>query len=634
MLGLSNVYEYEPLPSSPQTTLNTRFLRVLPRPDSCGRVQSTLFTSQIALLEDEAAKTHQYHALSYMWGDETDFRDIVIDGRTLSIRKNLYDFLAVAQKAPELSELSFWIDAVCINQRDLEERSEQVKSMDRIYAKAEGVVVWLGVEDVSIEQTIKTVRTYKQLHPNELRDNSRTNADYEVLRQEQTVLKLFTAVCEKAGKFGVCEFWNSMYKLYGLQYWRRAWILQELYFGRNIILWYGMEYVSLDEFNSFVNPPGQEYGVITYENATDFQPEVIEMTPIKGYGSINAHLLRYNRRQYDLRELFENINHSRECSDVRDKLYAFRSMLKERDQLEVDYTESADLLMLRLFPFSASLPKPLYLWDSLATRFGHKFADFRTRILKTTLDIRFKDLTTDSTLSSKYSQALDFVEYGEISFPAHNPPREAWVDTTSFRVSCAHCPLPGPSSDHSNDALPVFCSSLPDNNGTSIGWTHLWQDTAATITYVDLARGGRTFTSLQIAFPQVPQSRQVRHDGAHQAHSALVRTSMDVKNTLLLFTIVHIQMKFTKLFQLDLSGPKEGWLSETDRYWKPFSDEILSLVEPWNDGQSTSAFKPSFWFYNTYFSRRVSLKNLDEFFKSCTFNAATTEVPPSPIELM
>jgi hypothetical protein len=37
-----------------------------------------------------------------------------------------------------------WVDAICINQKDLDERAAQVKIMGRIYSNSNGVMVWLG----------------------------------------------------------------------------------------------------------------------------------------------------------------------------------------------------------------------------------------------------------------------------------------------------------------------------------------------------------------------------------------------------------------------------------------------------------------------------------------------------------
>ena len=37
-----------------------------------------------------------------------------------------------------------WIDALCINQSDIEERSSQVAFMSSVYSRAVRVIVWLG----------------------------------------------------------------------------------------------------------------------------------------------------------------------------------------------------------------------------------------------------------------------------------------------------------------------------------------------------------------------------------------------------------------------------------------------------------------------------------------------------------
>ena len=39
---------------------------------------------------------------------------------------------------------TLWIDQICINQTDLQERSEQVRIMRQIYSKAQLVILWLG----------------------------------------------------------------------------------------------------------------------------------------------------------------------------------------------------------------------------------------------------------------------------------------------------------------------------------------------------------------------------------------------------------------------------------------------------------------------------------------------------------
>lgn len=64
------------------------------------------------------------------------------DAGTLPIGQNL----AKALRHPHLPDTSrnLWVDAVCVNQEDLAERTDQVKNMASIYKLAQRVVVWLG----------------------------------------------------------------------------------------------------------------------------------------------------------------------------------------------------------------------------------------------------------------------------------------------------------------------------------------------------------------------------------------------------------------------------------------------------------------------------------------------------------
>jgi hypothetical protein len=83
-----------------------------------------------------------YEALSYSWGDPNCKRLISLNGLEFSVTKNLD--AALRHLRYRQDERSIWIDAICINQKDNEEKSEQVKKMHEIYQRAAKVVVWLG----------------------------------------------------------------------------------------------------------------------------------------------------------------------------------------------------------------------------------------------------------------------------------------------------------------------------------------------------------------------------------------------------------------------------------------------------------------------------------------------------------
>lgn len=44
------------------------------------------------------------------------------------------------------SRTRIWIDALCINQKDIDERNAQVKRMNHIFAEAGNVYIWTGPE--------------------------------------------------------------------------------------------------------------------------------------------------------------------------------------------------------------------------------------------------------------------------------------------------------------------------------------------------------------------------------------------------------------------------------------------------------------------------------------------------------
>lgn len=49
--------------------------------------------------------TSRYNCLSYVWGDELDQRTILVDGKELGVRNNLYTFLLQAQRSMKIRRM-------------------------------------------------------------------------------------------------------------------------------------------------------------------------------------------------------------------------------------------------------------------------------------------------------------------------------------------------------------------------------------------------------------------------------------------------------------------------------------------------------------------------------------------------
>jgi hypothetical protein len=85
-----------------------------------------------------------YVAISYAWGDGVDTKPLVLQGATIPVAASLYDALkAIRQKKVEAL---VWVDALCIDQQNKDERATQVRLMGHIYSRAMSVAIWLGPE--------------------------------------------------------------------------------------------------------------------------------------------------------------------------------------------------------------------------------------------------------------------------------------------------------------------------------------------------------------------------------------------------------------------------------------------------------------------------------------------------------
>ena len=97
-----------------------------------------------------------FFALSYVWGDAARTHEITIDGKKHGITENLYGALRDLQR-DAMGDMKVWADAICINQNDLAERSDQVMLMREVYHWAAEVRIWLGPSTEEGKRCIKFI---------------------------------------------------------------------------------------------------------------------------------------------------------------------------------------------------------------------------------------------------------------------------------------------------------------------------------------------------------------------------------------------------------------------------------------------------------------------------------------------
>ncbi|PSN60268.1 hypothetical protein BS50DRAFT_579418 [Corynespora cassiicola Philippines] len=98
-----------------------------------------------------------YECLSYAWGAGDGEEQITIDGFSFLVSSTLLVALEHLRHPSEARKM--WIDAICINQTDIGERSQQVAIMQEIYQHATRVIVWLGPPTESSEKAMAFLTT-------------------------------------------------------------------------------------------------------------------------------------------------------------------------------------------------------------------------------------------------------------------------------------------------------------------------------------------------------------------------------------------------------------------------------------------------------------------------------------------
>ena len=152
-----------------------------------------------------------YDALSYCWAKERPICQIRLNGTPFNVRPNLFAYLELMRE--EQQTCWIFIDALCINQEDVAERSVQVGLMGTVYHNAQKVTAWLG----------------SGLPPN----NGLSTLFQETCRSEESIAQLFEDSSNKLGQ-------NQLYVLIlhhflKLGYWSRVWIVQEIALARKLI---------------------------------------------------------------------------------------------------------------------------------------------------------------------------------------------------------------------------------------------------------------------------------------------------------------------------------------------------------------------------------------------------------------
>lgn len=311
-----------------QLALSNREIRTLKYigVEDTGRLKFTL--RHVSL--DESP---QFNALSYVWGWTGVKQKINIDGFAVSITLNLHHALVEFSQNGVLDE-PIWVDAVCINQGNIEERNHQVAMMGAIYQGAQMVHIWMGRTMTATSQAIQVI--------------TRISSEADVsLQVEETLDK---------------EDVSALSQFFSAEWWSRMWVLQEAILAKSARIHVGKYHVSLDSVLDVVY-------TITFKLAYA-QPS----THHGSFTRLHARLMRTGSTFSGVRLLqnfepstwrtFQTIWRSRHllATDPRDRIYGLLGLLSDSVKITPDYNlEVSEVFKKATFDIMSSTQSLLML---------------------------------------------------------------------------------------------------------------------------------------------------------------------------------------------------------------------------------------------------------------------------------
>lgn len=316
-----DTYQYSPLATD---LSEIRVLTLLP-----GDFESqTVVSISTMALAELGTVTPFPEALSYTWGSPDQRQEIFVSEEggltTLSVTINLAEALKYLRNRSKARLL--WIDAICINQQDLEERSRQVRLMSHIYSKAARVVVWVGPQSGDSDMAIDCI----EIIASHVEVNYVSSPQLYALTAE-----LHWADVNELLRISRAEY-DALYRFYSRSWFERLWVWQEVLLATDVLVLCGSRLITWIAVQTGVMCLGLKPG---FGKAPDAAFNMAR-SPISTSLSLGVLL---------------DVTKDASCLDPRDRIFALLSLLDQDMQSRIvpDYKKSTrevyKEVMLQLF---------------------------------------------------------------------------------------------------------------------------------------------------------------------------------------------------------------------------------------------------------------------------------------------
>ena len=254
-----------------------------------------------------------YTALSYAWGNVQTTASIALNGHRTSITANLHQALLHLRRIRP--HVLLWVDALCIDQSNPNERGHQVSQMRAIYSDASNVISWLGP---GTEGTDRLFLFFRDHH-------------YSCITRGGTA--------EECGFTVDSKLADALRYLEERPYWHRIWVIQEIVVATTLEVMCGDESVMWSIFMKF--------WPLIFEDHFNKTPGMNRRLGPPAHLSAILSLVAWRRTNINLSHALELTGLSR-ATDGRDKVYALLGLVDRGagQHVVVDYTIPACTVFL------------------------------------------------------------------------------------------------------------------------------------------------------------------------------------------------------------------------------------------------------------------------------------------------
>ncbi|KAL2130233.1 hypothetical protein VTI74DRAFT_6730 [Chaetomium olivicolor] len=291
-----------------------------------------------------------YSALSYVWGTGGFTVPMRCNGAILHITPTLEE--ALRQIVKRGDQESLWVDQICINQQDDQERSQQVKLMNSLFKCASKVLAYLGPSTPSTPLAVDLITRVGTFANNMTGDMFLWDRE----KYDSGSLKTYEEIgAEESEKLGVpfsdTASWDALSEFYDRPWYERIWIVQEMLPSRDALVICGAYSVSWDLVKGAASWYHYKAGAVSKRHRRSV--DGIELTivmdltwNIRMGSEYFADLLGQKTTptyRWELQRLLSTFRR-RKATDPRDKVYALLGLSDfdfdvESGRFEVDYTK-------------------------------------------------------------------------------------------------------------------------------------------------------------------------------------------------------------------------------------------------------------------------------------------------------